>query len=330
VGRRTPSLDTRGRWPLRVPIRATLTRLFGPPPFDPAVGPGDPGLTGPDSASWRVIAEPAAIAGGVRGLVLQVAHPLAMAGVHDHSAYRSDPLGRLHRTSAYIGVTTYGSTPEVFEVLERVRRIHRHVRGTAPDGRHYDAAEPHLLAWVSIALTSSFLVADRCFSPLPAESAVADAFVAEQATFAALLDPRVDLEALRRDPTTWPALRRRELDLPMLAEGLLPRSVGELDTHLAAFAPELAVGDEGRDALRFLARPPLPLAARAGYRVLFDGAVASLTPAEQAALELEVDDPGRRLARARRLLGAMRALSGTAPSRRLATARVDARVRVAG
>ena len=69
-------------------------------------------LCGPGSASWRVIGEPAAIAGGLRALLLQVAHPLAMAGVADHSAFRTDPLGRLHRTSAYVTASTFGSTPE--------------------------------------------------------------------------------------------------------------------------------------------------------------------------------------------------------------------------
>jgi uncharacterized protein (DUF2236 family) len=276
VPRRAPALDTPGSWPLRVPIRATLTRLFGAPPFDPDAHPGDPGLTGPDSASWRIIAEPAAIAGGVRGLILQVAHPLAMAGVHDHSAYRSDPLGRLHRTTAYVTVTTFGACPEVFDVLERVRRIHRHVRGHAPDGRTYDASDPHLLAWVSIALTSSFLAADRHFSPLPVDAATADAFVAEQSYLTALLDPRVDLDALRRDRDAWADLRRRALALPMLDEAAVPMNRVELDARLAAFAPELRLDDIGRDALRFLARPPLPLAARAGYRVLFDAAVAPL------------------------------------------------------
>lgn len=321
--RRAPAVDTRGLWPLRTPVRATLTRLFGPPPFDPTIAPGDPGLTGPDSASWRIIAEPAAIAGGVRGLVLQVAHPLAMAGVHDHSGYRADPLGRLHRTSAYVTTTTYGATAEVFDVLARVRRIHRHVRGTAPDGRRYDASDPHLLAWVSIALTSSFLAADRLFSPLPVDSATADAFVAEQSYLAALLDPRVDLEALRHDPGAWVALRSRELVLPMVADGTVPMTLAGLDEHLARITGELRVDDIGRDALRFLARPPLPLAARAGYRVLFDGAVASLEPTERAALELDAGDRDGHLTRARRLLGAMRMISGTAPSRRLAAGRVS-------
>ena len=34
--------------------------------------------------------------GGLRALLLQSLHPLAMAGVAGHSGYRGDPWGRLH------------------------------------------------------------------------------------------------------------------------------------------------------------------------------------------------------------------------------------------
>jgi hypothetical protein len=142
---------------VRDAVRRVLTRMFGPPPFDPNRDPGDPGLTGPGSPSWRIIGEPAAIAGGIRGLLAQVSHPLAMAGVHDHSAFREDPLGRLQRTSAYVTTSTFGSTAEAISVAGRVRAVHPRVHGTAPDGRPYRADDPRLLVWVSISLTSSFL-----------------------------------------------------------------------------------------------------------------------------------------------------------------------------
>ncbi|MFW6009802.1 MAG: hypothetical protein ACOC9I_00620, partial [Actinomycetota bacterium] len=57
----------------RTAVRRVLSRLFGAPPFDPDADPGDPGLTGPGSSSWAVIGEPAAIAGGLRGLLVQLA-----------------------------------------------------------------------------------------------------------------------------------------------------------------------------------------------------------------------------------------------------------------
>src|SRR5215213_5295543 len=64
--------------------------------------PDDVGLFGPDSVTWRVHGTPAMIIGGMRALFLQTLHPLAMAGVADHSDYRHDPLGRLHRTGDFV------------------------------------------------------------------------------------------------------------------------------------------------------------------------------------------------------------------------------------
>ncbi|HEY6634681.1 MAG TPA: oxygenase MpaB family protein, partial [Acidimicrobiia bacterium] len=55
--------------------------------------PGDPGLLGPESVSWRLLADPAAFVGGLRGLLIQAAHPEVVAGVGDHSRYRDDPFG---------------------------------------------------------------------------------------------------------------------------------------------------------------------------------------------------------------------------------------------
>ena len=43
--------------------------------------PHDRGLLGPDSVAWRVIGHPVALVGGLRSLIVQSLHPLAMAGV---------------------------------------------------------------------------------------------------------------------------------------------------------------------------------------------------------------------------------------------------------
>ena len=55
----------------------------------------DAGLFGPQSVTWRVHADPLLVLGGLRALLLQAAHPLAMAGVMAHSEFREDPWGRL-------------------------------------------------------------------------------------------------------------------------------------------------------------------------------------------------------------------------------------------
>ncbi|MBA2316933.1 MAG: DUF2236 domain-containing protein [Euzebyales bacterium] len=307
-------------------VRAGLGRVFGPPPFDPHADPGDPGLFGTGAASWGIVAEPAAIVGGVRALLVQLLHPLAMAGVADHSAFRDDPLGRLHRTSAYVTATAFGSTREALAVARMVRGAHRAVRGTAPDGRDYAASDPHLLAWVSISLTSSFLATDRVYAPRPAEPAAADQFVAEQSRAAALLDPRVDLAAIERDPDALAALRAGDLALPLLDDGTLPRSASELRRQLAEFRGELEVNEQGRDAFRFLRWPPLAAPIRAGYLPMLAGALASLEPHQRRLLGL----PGSRTAawavqaNTRALLAAFRLSTGLSPSLAAAGARAAA------
>lgn len=301
-------------------VRRGLARVFGPPPFDPTRDPGDPGLLGPQSASWRVIGEPAAIVGGLRALLVQLLHPHALAGVVDHSAFRHDPLGRLQRTSAYVTTSTFGSTREALAVARRVRGVHRQVRGVVPDGQAYDAADPHLLGWVSIALTSSFLASDEAFALRPVDDATADAFVAEQSRVAALLDPRVDLDALERDPA---ALAAEALTLPMVADGTLPTSRDGLRQRLADYAGELAVDARGTEVLRFLLWPNLPPPMKAAYLPLAAGAVATLEPWQRQVLGL----PTNRLiswpllAQTRAMLTALRLTTGVSPARRAAARR---------
>ena len=138
-------------------MRLMLTGSATPPVHDPKRV--DPGLFGPASSAWRVHADTSMFVGGLRALLLQTLHPLAMAGVADHSDYRHDPLGRLQRTAGYVGITTYGTTAEAKAMIARVRKIHTRVTGIAPDGRPYDARDPRLLGWVHVTEVDSFLAA---------------------------------------------------------------------------------------------------------------------------------------------------------------------------
>ncbi len=311
---------------VRDAVRRVLTRMFGPPPFDPDRDPGDPGLTGPNSPSWRVIGEPAAIAGGIRGLLTQVSHPLAMAGVFDHSAFREDPLGRLQRTSAYVTTSAFGSTSEAIAVAGRVRAVHPRVVGTAPDGRPYRADDPRLLVWVSIALTSSFLTTHRLWSPDVLTPEEEDRFVAEQSRIGALLDPAVDLRMLR-DPEVREAFRTGALDgeFGLIGPDLLPLTVKELDAVLASFNDEIGINFQGREALAFLRWPPIPIVARGGYQSLLLGAIGSLSPELRRALELERSAPLSPALRAQAAmtLKVMRLTTGTSPSMRAAHERTS-------
>jgi uncharacterized protein (DUF2236 family) len=92
----------------------------------------DGGLFGPHSMTWRVHADPTYAVAGLRGLLLQALHPLAMAAVEQNGGFQADPWGRLTRTSEYIATTTFGTEVEALRAAARVRGIHRKLRGTDP------------------------------------------------------------------------------------------------------------------------------------------------------------------------------------------------------
>lgn len=196
----------------------------------------------------RVHADASMFVGGLRALLLQSLHPLAMAGVAEHSDYRGDPWGRLQRTSTFLAVTTFGTAADAQRAVDRVRGIHRRVHGTAPDGRPYRADDPHLLEWVHIAEVDSFLLAHQRYGADPLDAEGRDAYVADTARVATALGVA--------DP---------------------PRTESELAERIAGFRSELRGTAAARDAARFLLlTPPLPLLARAPYGVLAAAAVAML------------------------------------------------------
>ncbi|WP_284945378.1 oxygenase MpaB family protein [Acidisoma cladoniae] len=116
------------------------------------------GLFGPSAVAWRVHGDVASMmVGGIASLLLQMLHPAVLAGVWDHSNFRTDMHGRLRRTARFIALTTYGGRVEAEAMLARIRKIHDQVRGVLPNGTAYAANDPALLAWVHVTETSSFL-----------------------------------------------------------------------------------------------------------------------------------------------------------------------------
>ena len=196
----------------------------------------------------RIHADASMFVGGLRALLLQSLHPLAMAGVAEHSNYRDDPWGRLQRTSTFLAETTFGSAVDAQRAVDRVRGIHRRVHGIAADGRSYTATDPHLLEWVHVAEADSFLRAYQLYGASPLDQAGRDGYLADMAEIASRLGVP--------DP---------------------PRTERELAQRLHAFRPELRSTAAARDAARFLLlTPPLPMAARAPYSALTATAVAML------------------------------------------------------
>jgi len=152
----------------------------------------DFGLFGPGSVAWRVHREPALLVGGLRALMVQALHPLAIAAVADHSDYRRDVWGRYARTSNYVVTTIFGTTRQAEALGARVREVHRPIRGVdRVTGRPYAADDPDLLLWIHATLVESFLAAYRRFVG-PLGTADGDRYVAELVRQAELVGLRAD------------------------------------------------------------------------------------------------------------------------------------------
>ena len=149
--------------------------------------PADVGLFGPRSLVWRVHRDRTFPLAGMRSLMVQALHPLAMAGVAQHSDWRRDPFGRLAATSGYVLSVTYGDTAAVNASAARVRAVHTHVRGTdGVTGLDYSAEDPELLLWVHAGMVDSIVhVVQRYGRGLDAVEA--DRYVAEMVPFAAIV-----------------------------------------------------------------------------------------------------------------------------------------------
>lgn len=136
-----------------------------------AIG-NDVGLFGPESAVWQVHGCIATLVGGIRALLMQAAHPAALTGVAEHSAYDTDPLGRLERTTRWLTITSFGSTEAIEFEARRVRQMHTRVEGDfeqrSGERTRYSASDPRYLLWVHCAFTDSFLRAHQELGyPLP-------------------------------------------------------------------------------------------------------------------------------------------------------------------
>lgn len=236
------AVGTAARDRVRVALAGEVARLLvgeREPVRHPVEPRADEGLFGPDSVTWHVHRDACLLVGGLRALLLQTLHPLAMAGVADHSRYREDPLGRLSNTSLYVGTVIFGTTDEARRAVAGVKRVHQRVTGTTPDGRPYAANDPHLLTWVHHTLVDSFLAAYQRYGGDHLSADEADRYVAEWAVVADLFGAE-------------PAAR----------------STAELDAWFAAEQPHLWAGPRAHDAVGFLLAPPLPLHTRPAYAVL--------------------------------------------------------------
>jgi uncharacterized protein (DUF2236 family) len=224
----------------------------GEPGWVTALAEGtDAGYFGPGSATWAVHGGLPTLVGGIRALLLQTLHPAVLAGVDEHSRYVEDPLGRLAGTTQWLTVVTFGDRAAADRESARVRGLHRRVVGEYTDvaglSAPYRATDADLLAWVHLTFTESFLVAHRIWGgEIPGGP---DNYVREWARAGesvGVVDPPTD-------------------DLGLTAA-------------LEKYDSVLTSNEMTKRTIAFICNPPLPLAARPGYRVLLAGAVASLPP----------------------------------------------------
>jgi uncharacterized protein (DUF2236 family) len=214
------------------------------------VDPADDGFFGPGSVTWRLHADLSAPVSGLRSLLLQALHPLAMAGVDQHSQWRDDPAARFASTAAYVLTLTYGDRATARAAADRVQKIHQWVRGTDPvTGRPYAAGDPDLLIWVHAAQVESGLSAARLYGASLSDTE-ADRYVAEMTAAAELVG---------------------------VPPGAAPASVAELDDYFQAVRPELTLSPAAADTAAYLtAMPAIEPELTDLWEVLAAASVASL------------------------------------------------------
>ena len=189
------------------------------------------GFFGPDSVTWRIHTDPSYAVGGLRALMLQALHPVAMDGVARNSdGFRDEWWMRMSRTGQYVETLTFGTRTEARRMAARVRGLHRKLSGVEETtGRAYRVDDVDLLLWVhNCAVDSLLSTARRAGLQLSDENA--DTYVLEQLAGARLVG---------------------------IPETLAPRTVADLDAYFEEIRPSLALTPAASEGVRRLFVPPM-------------------------------------------------------------------------
>lgn len=260
----------------------------------------DEGYFGPESAVWEVHGCVSTIVGGVMALLLQAAHPAALAGVAEHSRYKEDPLGRLAGTTKWLTITSFGATEFIESEAKRVNQMHARVTGSyiGKDGQvhEYAAKAEEYLLWVHCAFTDAFL---KTFLSLGYEF---------------------------KDPSNGPDQYVREWAMSAAPLGLpdAPRSLAELEAKLDYFREHALLANQmTREVVKFILKPPFSKLGLIPFTIFANAAIATLDPRDRVILGLR--KRGKiwlRLAKAIvRFLSAI--LGHESPSQKFARRRID-------
>src|SRR5260221_6621212 len=209
----------------------------------------DFGLFGPGSVAWQLHREPGLLIGGLRALILQALHPLAIAAVEQHSDYKKDVWGRFNRTSNYVVTTVFGTTEQANAMGRRVRAIHRPIHGIdRVTGLPYAADDPVLLLWIHTTLVESFALSyERFVAPL--STSVKDGYVAEMV---------------------------RQAELVGLPAKDVPATSAQNYRFIESQRPMLQTTRTALEALDTVLNPPLPPHRRPGWWALGQCAISLL------------------------------------------------------
>ena len=221
----------------------------------------DEGFFGPESAVWEVHGCVSTIVGGVRALLLQAAHPAALAGVSEHSRYQEDPLGRLAGTTKWLTITSFGAKEFIEKEAARVNAMHIKVTGSyiGKDGasHEYAAKAEEYLLWVHCAFTDAFL---KSYIHLGYKfKTSADQYVREWAKSAEPL-----------------GLKNA------------PKSVAELEAKLEEFrSNSLYANETTLNVVKFIMKPPFSKLGLIPFTIFANAAVATMDPRDVALLGLK-------------------------------------------
>jgi uncharacterized protein (DUF2236 family) len=206
--------------------RQTL-RADGLPGVQFSAPAGDPGLYGPGSAIWHVHADVVGLVGGLSGLLLGALHEPTLYGTNEHSSYSDDPIARLGRTASFVNAMTWGSMPVVERTCDLVRKMHRHVHGTLPDGRTYSADDSDQLIWTAMTQAQSIMRAHLRYHPKPLEGARIDEYYEQYSQFAIRLG----------------------------ATGPVPSTRDQVDDYFRDMQPLLSFGEQTAELAAFFRQP---------------------------------------------------------------------------
>jgi uncharacterized protein (DUF2236 family) len=223
---------------------------------------GDPGLIGPGSVSWRVNANPIALAvGGIAAVILELAEPRVRAGVWDHSTFKVDPINRMKNTGLAAMTVTYGPTRAAEMMFARVTRMHERVGGETHAGVAYNAMDDDLLTWVHVTAAWGFLNA-----------------------YIRYVEPRMT----RADQDRF--YKEGEVLGKGFGAKWVPTSVAEVESYMATMVPKLYANDTISAFLKLTAETPVyGKLAQGVQRRLVDAAIDLVPDDIRAILKLDAN-----------------------------------------